>query len=175
MPRTVGECSAVRCRGRDSALRWQEPASMTAYAHYPSLTDRTVLVTGGASGIGASLVEHFAAQGARVGFIDIDGAAGAALAGRLAGARTAPLFVAADLTETRALRGAVDAVRQRFGPIAALMNNAAHDAGDLGRGNGRQPETSVLCRAGCCGGHEALRRWLDRQLRIDQLDAQAGR
>ncbi|HEX7436400.1 MAG TPA: SDR family NAD(P)-dependent oxidoreductase, partial [Caldimonas sp.] len=77
---------------------------MSAYAHYPSLADRTVLVTGGATGIGASLVEHFAAQGARVGFIDIDGAAGAALVGRLAGARTAPLFVAADLTDTAALR-----------------------------------------------------------------------
>lgn len=100
---------------------------MSAYAHYPSLADRTVLVTGGATGIGASLVEHFAAQGARVGFIDIDGAAGAALVGRLAGARTAPLFVAADLTDTAALRSAVDAVRQRFGPIAALMNNAAND------------------------------------------------
>ncbi len=100
---------------------------MSAYARYPSLADRTVLVTGGATGIGASLVEHFAAQGARVGFIDIDGAAGAALAGRLADARTAPLFVAADLTDTGALRGAVAAVRQRFGPIAALMNNAAND------------------------------------------------
>jgi len=69
---------------------------MTAFAHYPSLTDRTVLITGGATGIGATLVEQFAAQGARVGFIDID-TAGAALAERLAGARHAPLFVAADL------------------------------------------------------------------------------
>ena len=44
----------------------------SAYARYPSLADRVVLVTGGASGIGASMVEHFAAQGAKVAFLDID-------------------------------------------------------------------------------------------------------
>ena len=39
---------------------------MTTFAHYPSLNDRTVLITGGATGIGACLVEQFVAQGARV-------------------------------------------------------------------------------------------------------------
>ena len=100
---------------------------MTTYAHYPSLADRTVLVTGGAAGIGASLVEQFAAQGARVGFIDIDVAAGTALAGRLAGSRNAPLFVTADLTDIAALRAAIETLRQRFGPITVLLNNAAND------------------------------------------------
>ena len=100
---------------------------MTTYAHYPSLADRTVLVTGGATGIGASLVEQFAAQGARVGFIDIDVAAGTALAGRLAGSRNAPLFVTADLTDIAALRTAIETLRQRFGPITVLLNNAAND------------------------------------------------
>ena len=37
-----------------------------------SLAGRSVLITGGATGIGATLVEEFVAQGARVGFIDID-------------------------------------------------------------------------------------------------------
>ena len=100
---------------------------MTMYAHYPSLVDRTVLVTGGATGIGAALVEHFAAQGARVGFIDIDVPAGELLAATLKAAPRAPCFVAADLTDTTALRAAIDEVRGRFGPIAVLMNNAAND------------------------------------------------
>ena len=100
---------------------------MRPFADFPSLMDRTVLVTGGATGIGASLVEHFAAQGARVGFIDIDIAAGQALAGSLSGACSAPLFVMADLTDIDALRRAVDSVRQHFGPITVLLNNAAND------------------------------------------------
>jgi len=100
---------------------------MTTFARYPSLSDRTVLITGGATGIGASLVETFAAQGARVGFLDIDASAGAALAQRLAGARHAPVFVPADLTDIAALKSGIDAVRQHFGPIAVLLNNAAND------------------------------------------------
>ena len=100
---------------------------MTQFATYPSLTDRTVLVTGGASGIGASLVEHFAAQGAKVGFIDIDTQAGTLLAAALADAHNAPLFVTADLTDTAALLYAIDSVRRQLGPIVVLINNAAND------------------------------------------------
>lgn len=100
---------------------------MTTFAYYPSLRDRTVLITGGATGIGACLVEQFAAQGARVGFLDIDTDAGTALAQRLAGAQHASLFVPADLTDIAALERGIDAVRQHFGPIAVLLNNAAND------------------------------------------------
>lgn len=55
-------------------------------AIYPSLRDRAVLVTGGASGIGAAIVAHFCAQGARVTSIDIADDAAAALAVRIAAA-----------------------------------------------------------------------------------------
>ena len=96
-------------------------------AHYPSLQDRGVLITGGATGIGATLVEQFAAQGARVGFIDIDARSGEALAARLGGARHAPVFAAADLTDIAALDRAIDTLRQHIGPITVLLNNAAND------------------------------------------------
>ncbi len=52
---------------------------MNAFASYPSLKDRVALVTGGASGIGESIVEHLAAQGAKVGFIDFNREAAARL------------------------------------------------------------------------------------------------
>jgi len=101
---------------------------MNTQARYPSLQDRAVLVTGGASGIGATLVESFVAQGARVGFIDIDVASAQALVARsTVGARHAPVFVEADLTDIAALESAVDTLRARTGPFTVLLNNAAND------------------------------------------------
>jgi len=99
-------------------------------ARYPSLNNRTVLITGGATGIGASLVEYFVAQGARVGFVDIDVAAAQALVATLSAMPTTqhkPLFVAADLTDIPALKSAIDAVHAHLGPITILINNAAND------------------------------------------------
>ena len=100
---------------------------MTTFATYPSLPDRAVLITGGATGIGATLVEAFAAQGARVGFIDVDAAAGKELTGTLADARHPPVFAAANLTDIEALDRAIATVRTRIGSIDALLNNAAND------------------------------------------------
>lgn len=97
------------------------------YARYPSLVDRSVLITGGATGIGESFVEHFAAQGARVGFFDIDASAGEALADKLGDSRHKPLFLRCDLTDIDALRKAIADVKAAHGPIQVLVNNAAND------------------------------------------------
>jgi len=96
------------------------------YARYPSLEDRTVLITGGATGIGASFVEHFAAQGSRVAFFDIDASAGEALADELGDSRHKPLFLPCDLTDIDALRKAIADVKGALGPIEVLVNNAAN-------------------------------------------------
>jgi NAD(P)-dependent dehydrogenase (short-subunit alcohol dehydrogenase family) len=101
---------------------------MTATAIYPSLKDRVVFVTGGGSGIGASIVEHFCQQGARVGFVDIDEAASEALVAEVGKAGHAkPLFVKCDITDIPALRAAIAKVREALGPITILVNNAAND------------------------------------------------
>ena len=101
---------------------------MPEVAQYPSLVDRAVLISGGATGIGASFVEHFVAQGARVGFIDLDASAGQALADRLARtSRHRPAFQAADLTEVPKLHEAIASLRRTIGPIQVLVNNAAND------------------------------------------------
>ncbi|WP_269514056.1 SDR family NAD(P)-dependent oxidoreductase [Brevundimonas subvibrioides] len=97
-------------------------------AIYPDLKGRVVIVTGGAGGIGASIVRAFAAQGCRVGFLDVDAVRGAALEAELDSLGDgAAAFVSCDLTDVDALRAAIGQVRDRFGPVDALINNAAHD------------------------------------------------
>lgn len=95
---------------------------------YADLADRVVLITGGASGIGAAFVRAFAAQGARVAFLDIDAQAGEALAHEVAKTSSiAPLFVSCDLLDIDALRAALAKVHGSLGDAAVLVNNAAND------------------------------------------------
>jgi D-xylose 1-dehydrogenase len=95
---------------------------------YASLAGRVVLITGGASGIGAAFVRAFAAQQARVAFLDIDADAGKALAQEVANeSGTAPLFVPCDLMDIAALQTAMAEVRGVLGDAAVLVNNAAND------------------------------------------------
>ena len=96
-------------------------------AIYPSLKGRTVLVTGGGSGIGEAIVEHFAAQGSKVGVLDIKKKESEALAARLRRKRQKVQFEHCDLTDIGALKRAVANVRKALGPITILINNAAHD------------------------------------------------
>ena len=97
---------------------------MPDFANYPSLKGRTVFITGGASGIGAEIVTAFAAQGSKVGFVDIDADASRALADRTEGEVA---FETADLRNIDALRRAFDALKQKLGPPSVLVNNAARD------------------------------------------------
>ena len=106
---------------------------MSTHARYPSLQDRSVLITGGATGIGATLVEAFVAQGARVGFVDIDKAvrqgAGRAATGRAPRAglrRRRP-------DRHRRARGRDRRAAPRIGPITVLLNNAANDSATRSR------------------------------------------
>src|ERR1700760_975354 len=89
---------------------------------YGSLEGKSVLITGGANGIGAAMVEAFAAQGSRVAFLDVDVVAGAALAQR-PGTR----FLRCDLLDIDALRTAVREVEAAQDGVSVLINNAAKD------------------------------------------------
>ena len=99
------------------------------FATYPSLRDRVVLVTGGASGIGESIVAAFAQQHSRVAFLDIEDTAAIELVERIAAAGLPqPLFLHCDLTDIAALRLAIHTVEGRLGSVDVLVNNAANDA-----------------------------------------------
>jgi len=101
---------------------------MSLYASYPSLEGRVVFVTGGGSGIGAAIVEHFGAQRSRVAFVDIEREASERLVEAVAArGHPAPLFLPCDLRDVAALRAAVAEARARLGAIRVLVNNAAND------------------------------------------------
>jgi NAD(P)-dependent dehydrogenase (short-subunit alcohol dehydrogenase family) len=98
------------------------------FATYPSLRDRTVLITGGGSGIGAKFVEQFALQGAKVAFLDLAIDSSKELVNSLSGQSThSPVFLECDLTNIAALRAAVGEVEAGLGPVRVLVNNAAND------------------------------------------------
>ena len=103
-------------------------ASTTEFARYPSLRNVPVVITGGASGIGAAMVEHFARQGARVGFLDIAEASAARLIKTLEPqVENPPVFQPCNLTDIATLRIRLDALERQFGAIGVLVNNAAND------------------------------------------------
>jgi NAD(P)-dependent dehydrogenase (short-subunit alcohol dehydrogenase family) len=97
-------------------------------AVYPSLKGRSVLISGGGSGIGAQMVRRFCEQGSKVAFVDIDREASEDLVRTIAGVGHAqPLFIPCDLRDIEALRQAVRQAGERNGPITVLINNAARD------------------------------------------------
>jgi NAD(P)-dependent dehydrogenase (short-subunit alcohol dehydrogenase family) len=95
---------------------------MPEFAIYPSLKGRSVFVSGGGSGIGASIVEHLAAQGAKVAFVDINEPASKEVA-----AKTGALFLKCDIKDVKAYQAALAEVAGKQGAITVLVNNAAHD------------------------------------------------
>lgn len=101
---------------------------MTLFANYPSLKNRTVLITGGASGIGAAMVSQFCAQGSHVAFLDKDTNSAQQLITELrSSAQFIPHFIACDLQDITALNHAIAQAIMQLGDIAVLINNAAND------------------------------------------------
>jgi galactose dehydrogenase len=99
---------------------------MTDLPTYPDLRGASVFITGGGSGIGASLTEGFLRQGARVAFVQrSDATPFVAEMEEETGNR--PLFIPCDITDTAALRSAISRASEAHGPITVLVNNAAND------------------------------------------------
>ena len=96
--------------------------AVTEFATYPSLRGQVAFVSGGATGLGAEFVAQLAAQGVRVGFVDVQDDAGHALAERVGG-----LYQHCDVRDVAALQDAIAVTGERLGPVTVLVNNAAND------------------------------------------------
>jgi NAD(P)-dependent dehydrogenase (short-subunit alcohol dehydrogenase family) len=94
-----------------------------AFASYPSLKDKVVFITGGASGIGATFVTEFHAQGSKVAFVDLKQGDGEALKAKLGGG----WFKPCDVTDAAALQAAIREAGEALGPVTVLINNVAND------------------------------------------------
>ena len=97
------------------------------YTHYDSLNNAVVFITGGASGIGKEMVRAFAAQQARIGFLDIDTERGIALEHELTEQGIPAKFVACDLRDISELKKGFDTLHEVLGDAKVLVNNAARD------------------------------------------------
>ena len=93
-------------------------------ATYAELAGRTVLITGGANGIGQAMVEAFHVQGATVSFCDMDEAGGKRLAKRLA---KRVEFTKVNLSREVEIKRWIAKVAKRHSSIDVLVNNAARD------------------------------------------------
>ena len=106
-------------------------------AIYPSLRGKRVIVSGGGSGIGAGLVEAFAQQGAKVGFVDIQRETSEKLCKDLENCDHAPVFRHCDITDTDGYIATLGELIGELGGCDILLNNAAnderHDAADISR------------------------------------------
>jgi galactose dehydrogenase len=99
---------------------------MTTDPKFPDLEGRSVFITGGGSGIGASLTEAFLRQGAKVAFVQrSDASLFVEEMADLTGNR--PLFLPCDITDIPALQDTIGKAAQAHGPVTVLVNNAAND------------------------------------------------
>ena len=100
---------------------------MNEIANYPSLREKVVLITGGASGIGETIVENFLQQGSKVVFIDKDKENGLQLVSRLQKYDFNAIFKECDLVNIDDLKTTIKQIHSEIGPISILVNNAAND------------------------------------------------
>ncbi len=100
---------------------------MSEIAKYPSLDNKVVIITGGASGIGASIVESFLQQGSKVAFLDKEENLGKNLVETFSNFKHKPLFKHCDLTNIAKLKASIDNIKDELGLTSILINNAAND------------------------------------------------
>ena len=89
-----------------------------------TFTGKSVLVTGGGSGIGRAAALSFAAEGARVAVSDVDATGGEQTVSLIAQAGGEAIFIRADVSQSAQVQAMVDTVVSHFGRLDCAFNNA---------------------------------------------------
>ena len=100
---------------------------MREVANYPSLKNKVVLITGGAAGIGESIVKNFLEQGSNVAFLDKDNELGNKVVKKLDNKNNKVIFKECDLVDIIDLKKKIKEIQIELGPISILVNNAGND------------------------------------------------
>ena len=100
---------------------------MSEFVTFHDLKDKSVFITGGGAGIGASLTDGFMEQGANVAFVQRSDSTEFVAEMKVKHGR-APLFIKCDITDVAALRASMKQAENTNGPMTAVVNNAANDA-----------------------------------------------
>ncbi len=100
---------------------------MNNVVSYSCLKNKVVLITGGASGIGASIVEEFLMQDCKVAFLDKEKKLGEELVKKNKNFLYNAVFKECDLIDINQMKKKIDEVKKELGPISILVNNAAND------------------------------------------------
>lgn len=98
--------------------------------------NRVVMVTGGTGGIGQAIVRRYAAEGARVGIVDLDLERGRALVAELGEQGFAAAFAVADVSDYGACERACNQIQAELGAVDTLVNNAGISPKHDGRPHG---------------------------------------
>jgi NAD(P)-dependent dehydrogenase (short-subunit alcohol dehydrogenase family) len=141
---------------------------------------KTVLITGGAGGLGRAIAARFAQAGASIALLDIDSAALSAAADALAPHGQRVLEIQGDITDQDVIAHSFDEVLRAFGDLDVLVNNVvvAETGGvlDIERPTWDRALSTNLTSYLFCS-QQAARHWLDRDrtgriVNIGSIDAE---
>ena len=97
-------------------------------AQYFDLKNKRVFVSGGASGIGSSIVEHFCEQGSEVYFVDINKKLAQKTINKIKKKKLkGPIFIECNIKNIKKYRSLIINIIKTKGPIDILVNNASND------------------------------------------------
>ncbi len=118
---TIGTFEALQEADLFDVEYWVLEQAKLGSGAEPALLRQVAVITGGAGTIGQATARAFAAAGAEIALLDLDGDAAAGAAGQIG---PSALGLACDVTDRAAVDAAIDRIAERFGGLDIVVSNA---------------------------------------------------